>query len=79
MSLSVGLGRTINKEQSMAKSMWDIIARANGKKTGDELVADRAKKERAELDAVMNQHNLNAAQAKAYLKMQRKMAREEHA
>lgn len=59
----------------MAKSMWDIIARANGKKTGDELVAERAAKERTELEAVMNQHNMTAVQAKAYLKMQRKLER----
>lgn len=59
----------------MAKSMWDIIAKANGKKTGDELVAERSRKKRSELEALMNQHNMNAAQAKAYLKMLRKMER----
>lgn len=61
----------------MAKSMWEIIAKANGKKTGDELVAENEARQRAELEVIMK--HMNAKRARAYLKMKIRLENEDSA
>lgn len=59
----------------LKRATLEIIAMANGKKTGDELIAEQMAKERAEKEALQRSGNwVSAKDRRRFRAMERKIA-----